>query len=72
MAEKFPWTIYRPEAMKVLQSRKLNFNKGQYLNLSNINQAENVREKLRNLLTQLIQSTDDQNITKKAANCWYI
>ena len=64
MAEKFPWTIYRPKAMKVLESWKLTFHKGQYLNPSNINQAENVsenvREKLRNLLTQLIQSTDDQ------------
>ena len=55
--------------MKVQESWKLTFHKGQYLNPSNINQAENVREKLRNLLTQLIQSTDDQNITKKAANC---
>ena len=47
MAEKFPWTIYTPKAMKVLESWKVKFNKGQYLKPSNINQAsvsENVRK----------------------------
>ena len=45
------------------KSWKLTFHKGQYLKPSNINLAsvsEHVRKKLWNLLTQLIQFTDQQ------------
>ena len=50
----------------------MNFPERTILKPSNINLASvsvYVRKKLLNLLTQLIQFTDQQNIAKKAANC---
>ena len=65
VSEKVPWTIYWPDrkSWKVPENSKLTFYKGQYLKPSNINLAsasEHDRKKLWNLLTQLIQFTDQK------------
>ena len=56
------------KAKKVPKSWKLTFHKGQYLKPSNIDLAsdsQHVRKKLWNLLTQLIQFTEQQIWLKK-------
>ena len=59
------------KAKNILESWKLTFYKGQYLKFSNINLAsvsEHVRKKFWNLLTQLMQFTDQQIQLKKQEN----
>ena len=56
------------KAKKISESWKLTFHKGQHLKLLTINLAsfsEHIRKKLWNLLTQLIQFTDQKIKLKK-------
>ena len=64
-ARKVPWTIYRVDkkTQKSIEEPEMNFPKATILKPSNINLALvslHVRKKLPNLLTQLIQFTDQE------------
>ena len=63
MAEKVSWIVYRPDKKKAIGESEMNFPERTILKPSNINLASvslHVRKKMLNLLTQLIQFTDQQ------------
>ena len=75
VAESVPWTIYRPDekGIKVPESWKLTFYKGQYFKPSNLNLAS-VSEHAGKNIVEFADSTHtiywSTNIAKQVANSW--